>query len=153
LAPILPFGDADQPRQPRHAMHHFNRQGRSGPARRSPLYGLANAAKHGIKQLLGANRANDLRCQLAMRKVAFIILGAFLIAGSALQMAAASEHHMRTAHGNRFQNQHDVGFAGAGRGLHQSGRANNATPPALDAYGKPPPNVTQTCDIKWCYAD
>jgi hypothetical protein len=89
----------------------------------------------------------------AMRKAAFTILSALLFAGSAAQMAAASEHHMRTAHGNRFQNQHDVGFAGAGRGLHQSGRANNATPPALDAYGKPPPNVTQTCDIKWCYAD
>ncbi|HTC96079.1 MAG TPA: hypothetical protein VNZ53_11725 [Steroidobacteraceae bacterium] len=73
----------------------------------------------------------------AMRKVAFTIFGAFLIAGSALQMAAASERHMRT-----------------GRGHHQSGRAhNNAAPPALDSYGKPAANVTQTCDIKWCYAD
>ena len=74
---------------------------------------------------------------LAMRKAAFTILGAFLIAGSTLQMAAASEHHMRT-----------------GRGHHQSGRAyNNAAPPTLDAYGKPAANVTQTCDRKWCYAD
>jgi hypothetical protein len=72
-----------------------------------------------------------------MQKAAFTILGALLIAGSAVQMAAASEHHARTV-----------------RGHHQSGRAySNATAPALDPYGKPPPNVTQTCDIKWCYAD
>jgi hypothetical protein len=72
-----------------------------------------------------------------MRKAAFTVLGALLIVGSAVQTAAASEHHMRTV-----------------RGHHQSGRTyTNATPPALDAYGKPPPNVTQTCDIKWCYAD
>jgi hypothetical protein len=72
-----------------------------------------------------------------MRKVAFTILGAFLIAGSALQMAAASEHHMRT-----------------GRGHHQTGRApNHAAPSELDSYGKPAANVTQTCDTKWCYAD
>jgi hypothetical protein len=54
-----------------------------------------------------------------------------------VQMAAASERHARTA-----------------RGHHQSSRASgNAAPPALDAYGKPAANVTQTCDIKWCYAD
>ena len=72
-----------------------------------------------------------------MRKAAFTILGALLIAGYAVQVAAASEHRKRTV-----------------QGRHQSGRGNgNATQPALDAYGKPPPNVTQTCDIKWCYAD
>jgi hypothetical protein len=72
-----------------------------------------------------------------MRKAAFTILGALLITGSAVQMAAASERHSR-----------------AGRNPHQSGRAsNNATPSTLDAYGKPAANVTQTCDIKWCYAD
>jgi hypothetical protein len=65
------------------------------------------------------------------------MLGAFLIAGSAVQMAAASEHHMRI-----------------GQGHHQPGRAsNNAAPPGLDAYGKPAANVTQSSDIKWCYAD
>jgi hypothetical protein len=81
--------------------------------------------------------ARDVIIGDAMRKAAFTILGVFLIAGSALQMAAASERHMRT-----------------GRGHHQSGRAyNNAAPPALDSYGKPAANVTQTCDIKWCYAD
>jgi hypothetical protein len=72
-----------------------------------------------------------------MRKAAFTMLGAFLIAGSAVQMAAASEHHMRI-----------------GQGHHQPGRAsNNAAPPGLDAYGKPAANVTQSSDIKWCYAD
>jgi hypothetical protein len=73
---------------------------------------------------------------LAMRKAAFTILGALLLAGSAVRLAAAREHHMRT-----------------GRGHHQSGRTyNNAAPPALDSYGKPAANVTQTCEIKWCYA-
>jgi hypothetical protein len=33
-----------------------------------------------------------------MRKTALTILGALLIAGSATQMAAASEHHARRAH-------------------------------------------------------
>jgi hypothetical protein len=75
-------------------------------------------------------------CMAAMRKAAFTIIGALLIAGSAVQMAAASEHHMRT-----------------GRGHHQGRAYNNAAPQALDSYGKPAANVTQTCDIKWCYAD
>jgi hypothetical protein len=75
---------------------------------------------------------------VAMRKAAFTILGTLLIAGLAVRMAAASEHHMRRT----------------GQGHHQPARAsNNAAPPALDAYGKPAANVTQTCDIKWCYAD
>ncbi|MGA9302237.1 MAG: hypothetical protein WBW45_18575 [Bradyrhizobium sp.] len=34
-----------------------------------------------------------------MQKAAFSILGALLIAGSMVQMAAASEHHMRTDRG------------------------------------------------------
>jgi hypothetical protein len=33
-----------------------------------------------------------------MRKTALTILGALLIAGSAIQMATASEHHARKAH-------------------------------------------------------
>jgi hypothetical protein len=69
-----------------------------------------------------------------MRKAAFTILGALLIAGSAVQMATASEHHMRQSH-------------------HRFDRPHNAAPPAIDSYGKPAANVTQTCDIKWCYAD
>jgi hypothetical protein len=69
-------------------------------------------------------------------RTAFTILGALLIAGSAVQMATASEHHLRT-----------------GRGHHRSDRAYNAAPQMRDSYGKPPPNETRTCDIKWCYAD
>ena len=75
-------------------------------------------------------------CVVAMRKTAFTILGALLIAGSAVQMATASEHHMRT-----------------GRGHHQSDRAYNAAPQMRDSYGKPAANESRTCDIKWCYAD
>ena len=80
-----------------------------------------------------------------MRKATFTILAALLIAGSAVQMAIASEHRMRT-----------------GQGHHRWDRPYNAAPQPynaapqkleLDSYGKPPPNVTQTCDIKWCYAD
>jgi hypothetical protein len=71
-----------------------------------------------------------------MQKAALTILGALLIAGSTVQMATASEHHVR-----------------AGRGHHQWDRAYNAAPQTLDRYGKPPANVSQSCDIKWCYAD
>jgi hypothetical protein len=71
-----------------------------------------------------------------MRKAAFTILAALLIAGSAVQMATASEHHVR-----------------AHRGHHHWDRAYDQAPQALDSYGKPAANVTQTCDVKWCYAD
>jgi hypothetical protein len=71
-----------------------------------------------------------------MRKAAFTILAALLIVGSAVQMATASEHHMRT-----------------GQGHHRRDRAYDAAPQLPDSYGKPPANVSQTCDIKWCYAD
>ena len=39
-------------------------------------------------------------CVVAMRKTAFTILGALLIGGSAVQMATASERHMRTGRGH-----------------------------------------------------
>jgi hypothetical protein len=78
-----------------------------------------------------------------MQKAALIILGAWLIAGSSIQMAAASEHHAR-----------------AGRGRHHWDRTYNqwqdpsyAAPQQRDDYGKPPPSESRTCDIKWCYAD
>jgi hypothetical protein len=71
-----------------------------------------------------------------MRKAAFTILGALLIAGSAVQMATASEHRMRT-----------------GQGHHRWDRAYNAAPQVSGSYGKPPANESQSCDIKWCYAD
>ena len=78
-----------------------------------------------------------------MQKAAFVILGAWLIAGSSIQMAAASEHHAR-----------------AGRGHHHWDRTYNqwkdpsyAAPQLRDDYGKPPANESRTCDIKCCYAD
>jgi hypothetical protein len=73
-----------------------------------------------------------------MRKATFTILAALLIAGSAVQMAIASEHRMRIGQGHR---RWDRPYIAAPQKLE------------LDSYGKPPPNVTQTCDIKWCYAD
>jgi hypothetical protein len=78
-----------------------------------------------------------------MRKAAFTIFGALLIAGSTMQLASASEHHAR-----------------AGRGHHQWDRSYNqapsyATPQTRDStnYGKPAASESRTCDIKWCYAD
>jgi hypothetical protein len=79
-----------------------------------------------------------------MRKAVFTLLAALLIAGSAVQIATASEHHMRT-----------------GRDHHRWDRTYNqlrdrsyAAPIREDYnYGKPPVNESRTCDIKWCYAD
>ena len=72
-----------------------------------------------------------------MQKAALTILGALLIAGSAMQMATASEHHTRTGRGH----------------YHRWDRSYNVVPQIPDSYGKPPANVSQSCDIKWCYAD
>jgi hypothetical protein len=76
-----------------------------------------------------------------MKKAAFGILGALLIAGSVVQMAAASEHHMRT-----------------GRGHHRWDRAYNplsepgsSMPQMRD--GKPLPAESRSCDRLWCYPD
>jgi len=76
-----------------------------------------------------------------MRKTAFTLLGALLIAGSAAQMASASEHH-------------------TGRGHHRWDRTYNqlrepsyAAPQIGNNYGKPAVNESRTCDIKWCYSD
>jgi hypothetical protein len=78
-----------------------------------------------------------------MRKAAFTLLGALLIAGSAVQMATASEHHART-----------------GQNHHRWDRTYNQAPPYAAPqtregynYGKPPANESRSCDIKWCYAD
>ena len=84
-----------------------------------------------------------------MRKAAFTILGALAIAGSAVQMATASEHHMR-----------------AGRGHHRWDRAYDrmkepsyAAPQMRDGYSgdgglsKPAPDQTRSCDVIWCYPD
>jgi hypothetical protein len=76
-----------------------------------------------------------------MRKTAFTLLGALLIACSAAQMASASEHH-------------------TGRGHHRWDRTYNqlrepsyAAPQIGNNYGKPAVNESRTCDIKWCYSD
>jgi hypothetical protein len=71
-----------------------------------------------------------------MQKAALIILGALLVTVSAVQADAASGHHVRT-----------------GQGHHRGDRSYNAVPQIPDSYGKPPANVSQSCDIKWCYAD
>jgi hypothetical protein len=74
--------------------------------------------------------------EIKMRKAAFTILAALLIAGSAVQVATASEHRKRT-----------------GQDQPRWDRAYNAAPQTRDSYGKPPANESQSCDIKWCYAD
>ena len=78
-----------------------------------------------------------------MRKAAFTLLGALLIAGSAAQMATASEHHMRTDRGHQRWD----------RAYNQLREPSYAAPQTGYNYGKPPVNVSRTCDIKWCYAD
>jgi hypothetical protein len=79
-----------------------------------------------------------------MRKTAFTILGALLIAGSTIQMAAASEHHARAR-----------GHHGWDRTYDQSKPPSYATQNIRESTsdGKPPANVTQSCDRVWCYAD
>ena len=82
-----------------------------------------------------------------MRKAAFTILGALLMAGSAMQMATASEHHMRTS---RSHHRWD-------RAYDQLKEPGLSTPQMRDGYSegfsKPPANETQSCDNVWCYQD
>jgi hypothetical protein len=84
-----------------------------------------------------------------MRKAAFTILGALLIAGSAVQMATASEHHMRTGRGHhRWDRAYD-----------QLREPSYAAPQMRDSnsegggLSKPAANETRSCDIIWCYPD
>jgi hypothetical protein len=84
-----------------------------------------------------------------MRKAALTILGALVIAGSAVQMATASEHHMRTGRGHhRWYRAYD-----------QLKEPSHAAPQMRDGYSedgglsKPAPNQTRSCDIIWCYPD
>jgi hypothetical protein len=82
-----------------------------------------------------------------MRKAAFTILGALLIAGSAVQMATASEHHMRAGRGHhRWDRSYD-----------QLKEPSYAAPQmrggSSEGFSKPPANETQSCDRLWCYAD
>ena len=82
-----------------------------------------------------------------MRKAAFTILAALLIAGSAVQMATASEHHKRTGQGHPRWD----------RAYNQLKEPSYAAPQMRDGYSegfsKPPANETQSCDNVWCYAD
>ena len=86
-------------------------------------------------------------CVVAMRKTAFTIIGALLIAGSAVQMATASEHHMRADRGHHRWD----------RAYNQLKKPSYAAPQMRDGYSegfsKPAANVTQSCDRLWCYAD
>lgn len=79
--------------------------------------------------------------EIKMQKAAFSILGALLIAGSMVQMAAASEHHMRN-----------------GRGYHRWDRAyDQLSEPGLSTSqmreGRPVAHETRSCDKFWCYPD
>jgi hypothetical protein len=76
-----------------------------------------------------------------MRKAAFTIFGVLLIAGSAVQMATASEHHAGRSH-HRWD-----------RSYNQLREPSYAAPQIGNNYGKPPVNESRTCDIKWCYSD
>jgi hypothetical protein len=80
-----------------------------------------------------------------MRKTALTLLGALLIAGSAAQVATASEHHAR-----RGQDHHRWD-----RSYNQLRDPAYAAPQVRQDYnyGKPPANESRSCDIKWCYAD
>jgi hypothetical protein len=85
-----------------------------------------------------------------MRKVAYTILGALLIAGSAVQMATASELHPRTG---RSYRQWD--YRGS---YNQLKEPFYAAPRTLDGnnqggLSKPAPNETRSCDNIWCYAN
>ena len=88
-------------------------------------------------------------CVVAMRKAAFTILGALLIAGLAVQPATASEHHMRAGRGH-----HHWDYRGS---YNQLNELSYAAPQMPDGYSegssKPPDNETQSYDNVWCYAD
>ena len=75
---------------------------------------------------------------VAMRKAAFTILGALLIVGSAVQIATASEHHMRTGRGHHRWD----------RTYNQLREPSSTAPQIYEGYnyGKPPANESRTCD-------
>src|SRR6202051_1341981 len=84
-----------------------------------------------------------------MRKAAFTILGALLIAESAVQMATASEHQMRTGRGHhRWDRAYD-----------QLKKPGFSIPQMRDGYSeggglsKPAASETKSCDRVWCYPD
>jgi hypothetical protein len=79
--------------------------------------------------------------QLSMRKTAFAVLSALLIAGSTAQTAMASERHADTRH----QGHHHVDYRGSYNSL------GNVILPTSES--KPRSNETRSCDVLWCYAD
>jgi predicted nucleic acid-binding Zn ribbon protein len=84
-----------------------------------------------------------------MPKAAFTILGALLIAGSAVQMATASEHHVRTG---RVHHQWDRAYnqlKGSGFSIPQM-RDDHSEGGGLS---KPAASETRSCDRFWCYPD
>ena len=89
-----------------------------------------------------------------MRKAAFTILGALLFAGSAVQMAPASEHHKRAGRGHHHWD----------RAYDQPKEPSYAAPRMRDGYSRggglsnpaaklsnPAANETRSCDVIWCY--
>jgi hypothetical protein len=78
-----------------------------------------------------------------MRKAAITVIGALLIAGSAAQVATASEHHTRTDRGHHRWD----------RTYNQLREPSYAAPQTGYNYGKPPANEARTCDSYWCYAN
>lgn len=85
-----------------------------------------------------------------MREVAFTILGALLIAGSAVQMATASERHVRIGRVVHHQSH---------RTHNQSTGPGFSSPQVRDAYSqggglsKPAAGEARSCDRVWCYPD
>ena len=87
-----------------------------------------------------------------MRKAAFTILGALLIAGSTVQMATASEQRTGRGH-HRWDRAYD-----------QLKEPSYAAPRMRDGYSRggglsnpaaklsnPAANETRSCDVIWCY--
>src|ERR1700733_1703783 len=79
--------------------------------------------------------------QLSMRKTAFAVLTALLIAGSTAQTAMASERQADARH----QGHHHVDYRGSYNSL------GNVILPTSES--KPRSNETRSCDVLWCYAD
>jgi hypothetical protein len=90
---------------------------------------------------------SDVGLSVVAKRTAFTILGALLIAGSTIQIATASEHHLRTGRGHDRSDYR--------RAYNQLNEPFHAAPQTRKGYseGKPPANETRTCDNLWCYAD
>lgn len=76
-----------------------------------------------------------------MKRAALTILGALLVAEMAVQMATASEHHIRSGRGHR---RWDIS--------HRQLREPGFSSPQMHE-DKPSANETTSCDRFWCYSD